>query len=92
MKYLSPGQVSEANLTDYIFLTSIRSEGIEAGLKLHLVDGHIIETAACIAGIKPANLKRALDTLEPVVAAVERIKERDWQRWQYESKTVTTVK
>lgn len=91
MKYLSPGQVSEANLNDYIFLTSIRSEGVIAGLKLHLVDGHQVETAACIACIKPANLVRAIETIEPVVAAVERIKERDWQRWNY-GKTVTTVK
>jgi hypothetical protein len=80
MRRLLAGHESAERFDLLLSLTSIRSEGIQAAVRDHLVNGHAVASAAALNGELDKNVRRAIATLEQAADIVEKIKEIDWAK------------
>lgn len=71
------GIYSKEVMQQYLLLTDIRSDAVKDGIIYHAVNGYTIELAASMVDMKPANLHRAIQSVDRVIEIVDRIKTLD---------------
>jgi hypothetical protein len=85
MKYLAQGQESETRFNLILSATKISSEAVKGALHDHLVLGFSDSNAAQMNHIALSNFNRGLATLNAMAEIIEKVKEHDWDRFNYKS-------
>uniref|UniRef100_A0A6M3KNL2 Putative transcription regulatory protein n=1 Tax=viral metagenome TaxID=1070528 RepID=A0A6M3KNL2_9ZZZZ len=83
MRYLLAGHEPEDRIRDLLLLTDIRSEDLQDALVSHYSKGFPAKSVCVAYSIAPPNFSRGDARLNEVAGIVERIKERDWARFNY---------